>query len=89
MSTGTRQDAFSLPRAAADPTRAERSAVRDLVGTMRGEAQRLGAAGADLHVTATSSLAVIEGGAIAQKQLEDGIVEHRRSSRVPNARSRR
>ena len=75
MSTGTRQDAFSLPRAAADPTRAERSAVRDLVGTMRGEAQRLGAAGADLHVTATSSLAVIEGGAIAQKQLEDGIVE--------------
>jgi methyl-accepting chemotaxis protein len=46
--------------------------------TMRGEAQQLGAAGADLHVTATSSLAVIEGGAIAQQQLEDGIVEQSR-----------
>jgi methyl-accepting chemotaxis protein len=74
--TGSRPDAFALPRASAvDPTRVGRSEVRELAGTMRGEAQRLGAAGADLHVAATSSLAVIEGGAIAQKQLEDGIAE--------------
>jgi methyl-accepting chemotaxis protein len=48
------------------------------VGGMRHEAERLGAAGSDLHHTAESSLAVIEGGAIAQKQLEDGIVEQSR-----------
>ncbi|HEY0382036.1 MAG TPA: methyl-accepting chemotaxis protein [Candidatus Elarobacter sp.] len=49
--------------------------MRDFLGTMHDEAQRLGAAGGDLQSTASSSLAVIEGGAIAQKQLEDGIGE--------------
>jgi methyl-accepting chemotaxis protein len=49
--------------------------MRDFLGTMHEEAQRLGSAGGDLQSTAASSLAVIEGGAIAQKQLEDGIVE--------------
>jgi len=49
--------------------------MRDFLGTMHEEAQRLGSAGGDLQSTAESSLAVIEGGAIAQKQLEDGIVE--------------
>ena len=49
--------------------------MRDFLGTMHDEAQQLGAAGSDLQATASSSLAVIEGGAIAQKQLEDGIGE--------------
>jgi methyl-accepting chemotaxis protein len=49
--------------------------MRDFLGTMHDEAQRLAAAGADLQSTAASSLAVIEGGAIAQKQLEDGVGE--------------
>ena len=49
--------------------------MRDFLGTMHEEAQRLGSAGGELQATAASSLAVIEGGAIAQKQLEDGIVE--------------
>ncbi|HEV3088127.1 MAG TPA: methyl-accepting chemotaxis protein [Candidatus Elarobacter sp.] len=49
--------------------------MRDFVGTMHREADSLGGAGTDLQATATASLAVIEGGAIAQKQLEEGIVE--------------
>ena len=49
--------------------------MRDFLGTMHEEAQRLGSAGGELQSTASSSLAVIEGGAIAQKQLEDGILE--------------
>jgi methyl-accepting chemotaxis protein len=49
--------------------------MRDFLGTMHDQAQRLGGSGSDLHATASSSLAVIEGGAIAQKQLEEGIVE--------------
>jgi methyl-accepting chemotaxis protein len=49
--------------------------LHEFVGTMRGEAGRLGSSAAGLRDTAASSLAVIEGGAIAQKQLEDGIVE--------------
>src|ERR1035437_5487818 len=49
--------------------------MRDFLGTMHEEAQRLGSAGGELQSTAASSLAVIEGGAIAQKQLEDGIFE--------------
>jgi methyl-accepting chemotaxis protein len=52
--------------------------MRDFLGTMHDEAQRLGAAGGDLKDTAASSLAVIEGGAIAQQQLEDGIGEQSR-----------
>ncbi|MGD0052307.1 MAG: methyl-accepting chemotaxis protein [Vulcanimicrobiaceae bacterium] len=53
-------------------------AIRDFLGAMHGEAQRLGVSGGELHSTAASSLAVIEGGAIAQKQLEEGIVEQSR-----------
>ena len=49
--------------------------IRDFLGSMHAETNRLGAAGTDLEATASSSLAVIEGGAIAQKQLEEGIVE--------------
>jgi len=49
--------------------------MRAFLETLHDEAQRLGAAGSDLESTASSSLAVIEGGAIAQKQLEEGIVE--------------
>ena len=69
-------DRFSLAHGPAVGTGLTRQAeLREFVGTMRGEAELLGAAGAGLHDTASSSLAVIEGGAIAQKQLEDGIVE--------------
>ena len=49
--------------------------MRAFLGTMRAEAGQLGAAGADLQTTAASSLAVIEGSAIAQQQLQEGIVE--------------
>jgi methyl-accepting chemotaxis protein len=49
--------------------------MRDFLGTLHQEAARLSAAGGDLESTASASLAVIEGGAIAQKQLEDGIGE--------------
>ncbi len=49
--------------------------MRDFVGTLHDESQRLGSAGSELQTTAASSLAVIEGGAIAQQQLEDGIAE--------------
>jgi methyl-accepting chemotaxis protein len=49
--------------------------MRDFVGSRHDESQRLGSAGGELQSTAASSLAVIEGGAIAQQQLEDGIAE--------------
>jgi methyl-accepting chemotaxis protein len=49
--------------------------MRDFLGSLHDEARRLGEAGGELQSTASSSLAVIEGGAIAQKQLEEGIVE--------------
>jgi methyl-accepting chemotaxis protein len=49
--------------------------IRDFLGSMHSEARQLGASGGELHATASSSLAVIEGGAIAQKQLEEGILE--------------
>jgi methyl-accepting chemotaxis protein len=49
--------------------------IRDFLGSMHNEARQLGASGGELHATASSSLAVIEGGAIAQKQLEEGILE--------------
>ena len=52
--------------------------MRDFLGAMHGEAQRLGVSGGELNSTAASSLAVIEGGAIAQKQLEEGIIEQSR-----------
>jgi methyl-accepting chemotaxis protein len=49
--------------------------MRDFLGSMHGETAQLSTSGGELHATAASSLAVIEGGAIAQKQLEEGIVE--------------
>jgi len=49
--------------------------IRDFLGSMHREARQLGSSGGELHATASSSLAVIEGGAIAQKQLEEGILE--------------
>ena len=49
--------------------------MREFLGAMHGETARLGGSGEELQSTAASSLAVIEGGAIAQKQLEEGIVE--------------
>ncbi len=52
--------------------------MRDFLSTMHDEAQRLGAAGGELQATASSSLAVIEGGAIAQQQLEEGVGEQSR-----------
>jgi methyl-accepting chemotaxis protein len=52
--------------------------IREFLGAMHGEAQRLSISGGELQATASSSLAVIEGGAIAQKQLEEGIVEQSR-----------
>jgi methyl-accepting chemotaxis protein len=70
-----RDQGFALPRVMVDAERSKRAELREFLGTMRGEVESLGSAGAGLHDTATSSLAVIEGGAIAQKQLEDGIVE--------------
>jgi methyl-accepting chemotaxis protein len=70
-----RDERFSLAPPPAEAGLAKRSELREFIGTMRAEAAQLGSAGAGLHDTASSSLAVIEGGAIAQKQLEDGIVE--------------
>ncbi len=70
-----RDQGFALPGLAAEGERSQRAELRDFLGVMRGEAALLGGAGAGLTDTASSSLAVIEGGAIAQKQLEDGIVE--------------
>jgi methyl-accepting chemotaxis protein len=49
--------------------------IRDFLGSMHREATQLGESGGELHATAATSLAVIEGGTIAQKQLEEGIVE--------------
>ncbi|BDE07790.1 hypothetical protein WPS_30660 [Vulcanimicrobium alpinum] len=49
--------------------------IREFLRSMHGETATLQRSGAELRSTASSSLAVIEGGAIAQKQLEDGIVE--------------
>jgi len=49
--------------------------IRDFLGSLHREATHLGSSGGEMRATAATSLAVIEGGAIAQKQLEDGIVE--------------
>ena len=70
-----RANGFALPNAAVEAERARRAELRSFLGTLRGDAEQLGSAAGGLRDTASSSLAVIEGGAIAQKQLEDGIVE--------------
>ncbi len=51
------------------------ASLRAFFGGVHGETRSLTAAGVELQATAGSSLAVIEGGSIAQKQLEDGILE--------------
>jgi len=51
---------------------------REFVGVLRNEARLLSEAGDVLHETASTSLTVIEGGAIAHTQLEDGIAEQGR-----------
>ena len=49
--------------------------MRDFLGTMHENAAHLGVAGGDLRETAANSLAVIEGSAVSQQQLDEGIVE--------------
>ncbi len=49
--------------------------LRDFVAGLHAEVVRLSGAGGELHEIAGSSLAVMEGGAIAQTQLEEGIIE--------------
>jgi methyl-accepting chemotaxis protein len=52
--------------------------MREFLGNFRENAQQLGIAGSELHVTASTALAVIEGAAVAQGQLDDGINEQSR-----------
>jgi methyl-accepting chemotaxis protein len=49
--------------------------MRDFLTAMHDNASHLGKSGAQLRDTAATSLAVIEGSAIAQQQLDEGIVE--------------
>jgi methyl-accepting chemotaxis protein len=49
--------------------------MRGFLGGMHDSAVHLRRAGDELHQTAESSLAVIEGSAVAQQQLDEGIVE--------------
>ena len=50
-------------------------AIRDFLRALHADAAELSTAGADLHTTAGNSLAVIEGSAVAQQQLDEGIHE--------------
>ena len=55
--------------------------MRRSLGQLHGDAGQLGAAGGELQGTAATALAVIEGAAVAQGQLDEGIQEqsqHRR-----------
>ncbi len=66
------------PASAPEPEHAAYEAdegLRDVVASLQQQMARLGAAGDALESTASSSLAVIEGGTLAQKQLEEGILE--------------
>jgi methyl-accepting chemotaxis protein len=49
--------------------------MRDFLGQLHDNAGNLGEAGADLRTTASTALAVIEGAAVAQGQLDEGIRE--------------
>ncbi|MGB8267612.1 MAG: methyl-accepting chemotaxis protein [Candidatus Velthaea sp.] len=49
--------------------------LREFLGGMQRNAAQLGQAGSDLRTTTANSLAVIEGSAVAQQTLDEGIVE--------------
>jgi methyl-accepting chemotaxis protein len=49
--------------------------MRDFLGAMHQNATHLGRSGSELRETAANSLAVIEGSAVAQQQLDEGILE--------------
>jgi methyl-accepting chemotaxis protein len=52
--------------------------MRKFLRTLHGNADNLGQAGSDLRTTASTALAVIEGAAVAQGQLDEGIQEQSR-----------
>ncbi len=52
--------------------------MRAFLGKLHGNASHLGGAGNDLRTTASTALAVIEGAAVAQGQLDEGIQEQAR-----------
>ncbi len=49
--------------------------IREFLGQLHSSASSLGEAGSDLRSTASTALAVIEGAAVAQGQLEEGVQE--------------
>ncbi len=49
--------------------------IRDFLAQLHDRAGQLGVAGTDLHSTASTALAVIEGAAVAHGQLDDGVEE--------------
>jgi methyl-accepting chemotaxis protein len=49
--------------------------MREFLGSLHQNAQQLGIAGSELHTTASTALAVIEGASVAQGQLDEGINE--------------
>jgi methyl-accepting chemotaxis protein len=52
--------------------------MREFLGHLHQNAEQLGIAGSELHGTASTALAVIEGASVAQGQLDDGINEQSR-----------
>jgi methyl-accepting chemotaxis protein len=52
--------------------------MREFLGQLHSNAMNLGGAGSDLRTTASTALAVIEGAAVAQGQLDEGIQEQGR-----------
>ena len=52
--------------------------MREFLGQLHANALQLGGAGSDLRSTASTALAVIEGAAVAQGQLDEGIAEQGR-----------
>jgi methyl-accepting chemotaxis protein len=52
--------------------------MREFLGQLHGNAAQLGSAGSELHGTASTALAVIEGASLAQGQLDEGIGEQSR-----------
>jgi methyl-accepting chemotaxis protein len=52
--------------------------MRDFLGNLHQNASQLGSAGGELETTASTAVAVIEGAAVAQGQLDDGINEQSR-----------
>ena len=60
--------------------------MRDFLGQLHKNADNLGVAGSDLHSTASTALAVIEGASVAQGQLDEGIQEQSRIVEAATAR---